>query len=86
MLSKTPVCYLQILYRLILAKERSKNNDYTSIFQQNPGNVKKLGMALINGRKRAPPIKVIYNNEIKSSNIDMANSLHDFVLRKLCVL
>ena len=62
----------------------SKNNHYTSFFLQNQCNVKKKTWdgirTLINVSKRkcAPPTKIIYNNEVKTSNIDMANSFNDF--------
>ena len=61
----------------------SKNNHYTSFFLQNQGNVKKTWDGIrnlidVSKKKCAPPTKIVYNNEIKTSNIDMANSLNDF--------
>ena len=63
--------------------KRSKNNYYTSFFLQNQGNVKKTWDGIrnvinVSKKKKTSPTKIIYKNEIKSSNIDMAESLNDF--------
>ena len=61
----------------------SKNNHYTSFFLENQGNVKKTwdgirNLINVSKKKCAPPNKIKYNDEIKTSNIDMANSFNDF--------
>ena len=61
----------------------SKNIHYTSFFLQKQGNVKKTydGIRMlinVSKRKCAPPTKIIYNNKVKTSNIDITNSFNDF--------
>ena len=61
----------------------SKNNHYTSFFLKNQGNVKKTwdgirNLINVSKKKCAPPNKIKYNNEIQTSDIDMANSFNDF--------
>ena len=52
---------------------------------QNQGNVKKTWDGIrnvinVSKKKKTSPTKTIYKNEIKSSNIDMAESLNDFFI------
>ena len=62
---------------------RSKANYYSSYFIQNQSNVKKTwdgirNLINVSKKKNSPPTKIIYKNEEKVSNIDMAESLNDF--------
>ena len=61
----------------------SKKNYKSSIFQENQGNVKKHVMVYelwidISKKQCVPPTKIVYNNEMKYSNTDIANSFNHF--------
>ena len=73
------------LYRnmIVILLKMSKNNYYSAFFLQNQDNVKKTWdgiRALINvSKKRGTlPSEIVYQNEIKNSSIDIAESLNYF--------
>ena len=73
------------LYRnmIVILLKMSKNNYYSAFFLRNQGNVKKTWdgiRALIKFSKKrgTSPSKIVYQNEIKNSSIDIAESLNDF--------
>ena len=63
--------------------KRSKENYYSSYFILNQSNVKKTwdgirNLINVSKKKKTTPRNLIYKNEEKLSNIDMAESLNDF--------
>ena len=68
---------------IVTLLKMSKKNYYSAFFLQNQDNVKKMWdgiRALINvSKKRGTlPSKIVYQNEITNSSIDIAESLNDF--------
>ena len=68
---------------IVTLRRRSKENYYSSYFLQNQSDFKKTWDGIRNlinvSKKKTPtPTKIIYKNEKKVSDIDMAESLNDF--------
>ena len=81
--SQFTVLFKRYRNTIVTLLRRSKENYYSSNFLQNQSDVKKTwdGIRnLINGSKKKTqtPTKIIYKNEGKVSDIDMAESLNDF--------
>jgi hypothetical protein len=63
--------------------KKSKRNYFASFFTQHHSNVRKTwdgirSLINVSKQKHSAPSKLIYKNEVKNSNIDMAESLNDF--------
>ena len=70
---------------IVTLLKQSKNNCYSSYFLLNQSNIKKTWDGIrnvinVSKNKNFTPTKLIYNNETKVSNIDIAESLNDFLV------
>ena len=68
---------------IVTLLKQSKNNYYSSYFLLKQSNIKKTWDGIrnvinVSKNKNFTPTKLIYNNETKVSNIDIAESLNDF--------
>ena len=61
----------------------SKKHYYSSFFEEHQGNVKKTWEGIrtlinVSKKKGASPTKLIYENEVKNTDYDIANSFNNF--------
>ena len=68
---------------IVTLLRRSKTNYYSFYFVQNQSNIKKTwdgirNLINVSKKKTSTPSKIIYKNEEKVTNIDIAESLNDF--------
>ena len=75
------------LYRnlIVTLLKQSKKNYYSSYFIENQNNVKKTwdefrNLINVSKKKTSLPTKIIYKNEQKNCNMDIANSFNDFFI------
>ena len=81
--SQFTVLFKRYRNTIVTLLRRSKENYYSSYFLQNQSDVKKTwdgirNLINVSKRKTQTPTKIIYKNEEKVSDIDMAESLNDF--------
>ena len=68
---------------IISLLRRSKKDYYSAFFEEHKSNVKKTWEGIrnivnINKRKNTPIAQLVYKNEVKSTNLNMAESMNDF--------
>ena len=76
-------CYTIATAMTVNQQRDDKTNYYTSFFQEIHGNVKTTwdgirSLINVSTQKCTPPTKIIYNNEVMTSDIDIGNSFNDF--------
>ena len=81
--SQFTVLFKRYRNTIVTLLRRSKENYYSSYFLQNQSDVKKTwdgirNLINVSKKKTQIPTKIIYKNEEKVSDIDMAESLNDF--------
>ena len=81
--SKIFTLYKRYRNMIVSLLRRSKGNYYSNFFLQNQSNVKKTwdgirNLINVSKKKNSSPTKLIYKNEEKVTNVDMAESLNDF--------
>ena len=62
---------------------RSKKDYYNNFFEEHKSNVKKTWEGIrkivnISKKSRIVPTKLIYNNEVKNTNVEMSESMNSF--------
>ena len=73
-------CYQNMIVNLL---RRCKQNYYSLFFLQNQSNIKKTWDGIwnvinVSKKKNSTPTKLIYKNQEKVSNVEIAESLNDF--------
>ena len=81
--SQFSVLYKRYRNMIVCLLRKSKSNYYSSYFLQNQSSVKKTwdgirNLINVSKKRNSSPTKLIYKNEEKVSNVDMAESLNDF--------